>query len=59
MSRTIEREVARMRQMAVSDLRTRFVELFGEPARSPHKEHLVRRIAWRLQCALPRAGTSN
>jgi hypothetical protein len=49
MSRTIEREVARMRQMAVGELRTRFVELFGEPARSPHKEHLVRRIAWRLQ----------
>jgi hypothetical protein len=38
-----------MRQMAVSELRARFVELFGEPSRSRHKEHLVRRIAWRLQ----------
>jgi len=49
MSIAVEPEVARMRQMAVSELRARFVELFGEPSRSRHKEHLVRRIAWRLQ----------
>ena len=49
MSTAIECEIGRMRQMALGDLRTRFVELFGEPPRSRHKEHLVRRIAWRLQ----------
>ncbi len=49
MSIAIECEIGRMRQMALGDLRTRFVELFGEPPRSRHKEHLLRRIAWRLQ----------
>ena len=49
MSIAIECEIGRMRQMAHGDLRERFVELFGEPPRSRHKEHLVRRIAWRLQ----------
>jgi len=49
MSTAIECEIGRMRQMALGDLRTRFVELFGEPPRSRHKEHLLRRIAWRLQ----------
>ena len=49
MSIAIECELARMRQMAVSQLRARFVELFGELPRSRHKKHLVRRIAWRLQ----------
>ena len=38
-----------MRQMSAGELRARFVELFGEPPRSRQKEHLVRRIAWRLQ----------
>ncbi len=45
----IDQEVAAMRQMTVGELRARFVELFGEPPRSRHKEHLVRRIAWGQQ----------
>ncbi len=45
----IDQEVAAMRQMAVCELRARFVELFGEPPRSRHREHLVRRIAWGQQ----------
>ena len=49
MSIAIECELSRMRHMALGELRARFVELFGEPPRSRHKEHLVRRIAWRLQ----------
>jgi hypothetical protein len=45
----IEQEVAAMRQMTIRQLQARYAELFGEPPRSPHKEHLVRRIAWRIQ----------
>ncbi len=45
----IDQEVVAMRQMTVGELRARFVELFGEPPRSRHKEHLVRRIAWGQQ----------
>ena len=49
MTKDADCEVAAMRQLTVGELRTRFMELFGEPSRSRHKEHLVRRIAWRLQ----------
>ncbi len=49
MTKDADREVAAMRQMTVGELRARFVELFGEPPRSRHKEHLVRRIAWGQQ----------
>lgn len=35
--------------MAVSQLRQRYAEVFGEPARSFNKQHLVKRIAWRVQ----------
>ena len=45
----IDQEVAAMRQMSVAELHARFVHLFGEPSRSRHKEHLVRRIAWGQQ----------
>ena len=38
-----------MRQLTVGELRTQYIEVFGEPPRTRHKEHLVRRIAWRLQ----------
>ena len=49
MTKDADRDVAAMRQMTVGELRARFVELFGEPPRSRHKEHLVRRIAWGRQ----------
>jgi hypothetical protein len=49
MTKDADRDVAAMRQMTVGELRARFVELFGEPPRSRHKEHLVRRIAWGQQ----------
>ena len=49
MALDIDREIAALRQMTVLQLRSRHQELFGEPPRSAHKEHLVRRIAWRLQ----------
>lgn len=46
---SIAAEVARLAKMTVPQLRTRQIELFGEPARSHHREFLARQIAWRLQ----------
>jgi hypothetical protein len=45
----IDEEVAALQQMTVGELHERYAEVFGEPARSRHKQYLVRRIAWRLQ----------
>ncbi len=45
----IDCEIAELRQLTVTQLRARHRELCGQPAGSPHKEHLVRRIAWWLQ----------
>jgi hypothetical protein len=45
----IERMVADLRRQTVSQLRTRYAELFGEASRSANKQYLVRRIAWRVQ----------
>ena len=49
MKLNIEREVATLGQMTVGQLQQRYVEVFGEPVRSRHKQYLIRRIAWRLQ----------
>ncbi len=49
MALDIDREIAALRRLTVPQLRSRHQELFGEPPRSAHKQHLVRRIAWRLQ----------
>lgn len=49
MALDIDQEIAVLRQLTVPQLRSRHQELFGEPSRSAHKRHLVRRIAWRLQ----------
>jgi hypothetical protein len=45
----IAREVNRMNGMTVSQLRTKYAEVFGEPTNSRHKEWLIKRIAWRMQ----------
>ena len=42
-------EIEGLRRASLSDLRSRFQEVFQEEARSHHREHLFRRIAWRLQ----------
>jgi hypothetical protein len=42
-------EVAVMQGMTVDQLRKRYAELYGEPSRSRHKRHLIRKIAWRMQ----------
>lgn len=49
MSQNIEAAVAALERLTVGQLRQRYAEVFGEPTRSHHKRHLVRRIGWRLQ----------
>ena len=45
----IDQELAELEELTVPELRARHQELFGEPPRSAHKQHLVRSIAWRMQ----------
>ncbi len=51
MAKNVANEVNALRQMTVAELRTRHAELFGEETPCRHKDHLWRRIAWRLQAA--------
>lgn len=36
-------------KLTVAEPRQRYAEVFGEPTRSHHKQHLVKRIVWRMQ----------
>ncbi len=49
MTKNADCDIVAMRQLTVGELRNQFIEVFGEPPRTRHKAHLVRRIAWRLQ----------
>ena len=42
-------EIEKLRRATLATLREKYRETFGEPTRSRHREHLFRRIAWRLQ----------
>jgi len=45
----VAKEVATLKAMSVGELRVRYTEVFGEPARTGHKVWLIKRIVWRLQ----------
>jgi hypothetical protein len=49
MQANMGREVAALKRMTVKQLRGRYLEVFGEEARSGNKDFLWKRIAWRLQ----------
>src|ERR1019366_4630278 len=49
MDTAIMAEVENLRRASVTSLRKRYQELFQEEARSRHREHLFRKIVWRLQ----------
>ena len=49
MSLNMKKELAALEQLTVGQLQERYIEVFGEPVRSRHKQYLIRRIAWRLQ----------
>ena len=42
-------EIEKLRRASLASLREKFREVFQEEARSRHRQHLFRRIAWRLQ----------
>ena len=42
-------EIEHLRGEPVRELRAKYLELFGQPSRSNHKQFLFRRVAWRLQ----------
>ena len=49
MTQNIEQEAASLKAMTATELRGRYAEVFGEPARTGHKVWLIKRIVWRLQ----------
>jgi hypothetical protein len=42
-------EIEKLRRASLTALRQKYREAFQEETRSRHREHLFRRIAWRLQ----------
>lgn len=49
MDESVYVEIERLAGMRTEELRARYREVFGEETGTGHKQHLVRRIAWRLQ----------
>ena len=49
MQQNIVREVEALGRMSAPELREKYQEVFGEEARSTHKDFLRKRIAWRIQ----------
>ncbi len=42
-------QIEELGRMPIADLRERYGEVFGVQTATTHRQHLVRRIAWRLQ----------
>jgi len=42
-------EIESLRRASMADLREKYRKVFGEETRCRHREHLFRRVAWRLQ----------
>ncbi len=49
MALNVEKEVAQMGRMSVSELRDKFAEVCGESTKGRNKQWLIKRIAWRMQ----------
>jgi len=49
MDTAVLREMESLRRASMADLRKKYQEVFQEATRCKHREHLFRRIAWRLQ----------
>ncbi|MBI4902871.1 MAG: DUF2924 domain-containing protein [Acidobacteria bacterium] len=54
MSATIDMpaEIRSLAAMTVEQLQQRYVDLFGERSRTPHRQYLFRKIAWHLQARI-------
>ncbi len=46
---TITREIEKLSDLTVNQLRKEWVEVWNEPCRSRNKDYLRKRIAWRMQ----------
>lgn len=57
MQNTMRKEIDELSKMTVSQLRQKYLVVFGEESHSNHKQFLFRRIAWRIQ-ALAEGGLS-
>ena len=49
MDAAIRTQIESLRSLKITDLRTRYCDLFGQASPSFNRAHLFRRIAWRLQ----------
>ena len=49
MDTAVLREIESLRRASMADLRKKYQEVFQEETRCYHRQHLFRRIAWRLQ----------
>jgi hypothetical protein len=49
MDTAILTEIESLRRASMADLRKKYQEVFQEETRCKHREHLFRRIAWRVQ----------
>jgi len=49
MDNAVLMEIENLRRASLTGLREKFREVFQEETSSRHREHLFRRIAWRLQ----------
>ena len=45
----LDETIDQLRHLTTSQLRSKYLELFGQPSHSHHKGYLFRRLAWRLQ----------
>jgi hypothetical protein len=57
MKEEISMTVGSLRAMTLAELQQRYAEVFGEATRCRHKDHLLKRIVWRMQ-ALREGGLS-
>ncbi len=46
---SVLRQLNELKEMTVSQLREKHLELYGFPTKSKHKQQLFRRLAWRVQ----------
>jgi hypothetical protein len=49
MDTAVLEEIEKLRRVGMADLRKKYQEVFQEETRCKNREHLFRRIAWRLQ----------
>ena len=47
---SVSQQLAALSGMGVAQLRTKYLEVFGEPSRSGNKAYLFKKLAWRIQC---------